>query len=183
MQTIRLLSLTLLITAILPCYLVTASIYDMNIEELVEESDVIVEGWSQPNVDRADRNIPVYVADHKQAITVGHGSVKQTTFKIVRSYKGSFKQLSIPVYSYPKIEKKSVSLIPKRKYILFLKKHPHKNGYIILNSGRAQWMVFNYNGKLKVKAWNQAVSYRETNTYQDYHDIVSQLKWQMSSNQ
>ncbi len=155
------------------------AISDFDMAKLTDEADLIIEGKTLDESARDDRRLPIYVDNSKQSITVGYGTVNLTEFLVEKTYKGLNPKDQVTIFSYPKIDRAIVKLKPNRKYVLFLKKHPNKNGYMILNSGRGQWMVFEHNSTKKVKAWNQTLTLRHSDTYQDYHDMIQQLQTQL----
>ena len=98
------------------------------------------------------------------------------TFRVQKIYKGTLnKSALIQIYSYPKISRNRSALDFSKDYILFLKKHSHREGYQILDYGRGKWLVFDYKGTKKVKAWNQSAVLRSEDEYENYSDLVNFL--------
>ena len=167
--------LLILICLCIPARPLHAAADDDSIDGYLQSADEVVEGIIVTQINKADRTIPGYI--HGQSVDFAFGSVQDSIFQVIHSYQGSLAEnQNIHIFTYPRLSSDVSDMQVRKRYIFFLKRHPFKNGYHILQNGKAGWQVFEYEGKKKLRAWNQYQTLRPAKTYEDYENFVSSLQ-------
>lgn len=150
---------------------------DQAFYSLVEEADLIVEGTVTEFYDDAQRKVQGYVGQPESPILLKFGKTKVAEFTTDKVHKGLIKdRQTITIFSDDLSSGKPQQLSPTKKYLLFLKRHKFKDGYEVLDRGHCEWIVFDYNGILKVKSWSQLPLYRPIDQYMDYSELIQRIE-------
>jgi len=152
---------------------------DVSLDEFLQSADLVVEGVVLTQLARSEREIPGYISGN--SVKLKFGSVQDSIVQILRPYKGeAAPDQNIHVFSYPQLKIDVSNLKLNKQYILFLKKHPFKNGYYIVEYGKGAWQIFSYNGKTKLKSWDQYPALRSEDAYLDYESFRLKLEQKMA---
>lgn len=157
------------------------SIADDDLARFVQEADLIIEGEVDAIAGEVAKTVPNYVGQGRQQVMLDFGTVAAIDFAVDKSHKGiSGQGERIRIYAKPDFTGSFHTLLPNRKYVLFLKKHRFKKGYEVMDKGRLEWTVFDYEGILKVKSASQLPQYRSINQYMDYTELIRQITAHLS---
>lgn len=152
---------------------------EIPLDKFLQNADAIVEGIVVTQSNKSERNVPGYI--NGQYLKFGFGYVKDSIFQISKIYKGAFTpDQNIHLFTYPHISADVSDLQARKTYLLFLKKHPLKNGYHILESGKGAWMIFDYEGKKKLRAWHHYPTLRPADAYPDYDVFLQNLQQRLA---
>ena len=144
--------------------------------DLIQEAQYIMEGTVIESTRSAKRDIQTYVRNG-DSFYARVGDAYTVKFKVNEVYKGKVKTNEEVLLYIPRwMEMTKKNLIVNGRYILFLKKHPTRPEYILVDPARASWRVFDYNGIRKVKALNELSVLRQSNDYLDSDDFHWILK-------
>ena len=150
-------------------------------KDMINEADVIVEGFVLDQTDSASKLYQENVGSHGVAVVLSFGPVQQTKFYISKVYKGQLKvNQIIDIYTDTKQSKTPIELKIKKEYLVLLNQKWDKNGYQIVNKGKGYWQIFDYEGQKRLKAWNQDARLRNLEAYLSYADFVKELKDSLS---
>lgn len=153
----------------------------LSFKDMINETDVIVEGFILEQADSANKLYQENVGSHGVTVVLSFGPVKQTKFYISKVYKGELKvnQL-IDVYTDSTQSKIPGELKIKREYLMFLNQKWDKKGYQIIDNDKGYWQIFDCEGQKRLKAWNQDSRLRDPESYQSYEDFVKELTASLS---
>ncbi len=153
----------------------------LSFKEMIDEADVIVEGFVLEHADSADKLYQENVGSPSVTVVLSLGPVKQTKFYISKVYKGELKvnQL-IDIYTDSRQSKFPAEMKIKRQYLMFLSRKWDKKGYQIVNKDKGYWQIFDCSGEKRLKAWNQDSRLRNPDAYQSYADFVKELESSLS---
>lgn len=144
---------------------------------LVEEADLIVEGNVVGLYGEAERKVQGYVGQPESPIILKFGKMNVAEFITDKVHKGLLKdQQSIRIFAGNDASGKPYQFSTNSKYLLFLKRHQFKDGYVVMDNGHCEWVVFDYNGVLKVKTWSQLPLYRPIEQYMDYAELINRIE-------
>ncbi|MGE0269539.1 MAG: hypothetical protein AB7S78_13905 [Candidatus Omnitrophota bacterium] len=150
---------------------------DQMFYRLVEEADLIVEGTVKEIYGDAQRKVQGYVGQPESPILLKFGKTIVAGFTAEKVHKGFLKEpQSITIFSDDQSSGKSDQFSTNKKYLLFLKRHKFKDGYVVMDRGHCEWIVFDYNGILKVKSWSQLPLYRPIDQYMDYSELIQRIE-------
>ncbi|MBZ0165269.1 MAG: hypothetical protein K8I00_00580, partial [Candidatus Omnitrophica bacterium] len=159
----------------------SAFVADADLARYVREADLIIEGGVDDINREVAKTVPNYVGQGRQQILLDFGTVAVINFAIANTLKGPAKDgKRVRVYAKPDFTGSFNTLLPNRRYVLFLKKHRFKPGYEVMDKGRMEWTVFDYEGALKVKSGSQLPQYRAVDQYMDYADLIQQISAHLS---
>ena len=151
-------------------------ITDDDLARFVKDADLIIEGEVDMITGEVAKTVPNYVGQGRQQIMLDFGTVAAIDFAVDQSLKGVSKEgKRIRIYAKPDFTGSFQTLLPNRKYLLFLKKHRFKKGYEVMDKGRLEWTVFDYEGTRKVKSSSQLPQYRPMGEYLDYEELIRQI--------
>lgn len=151
-----------------------------DLADFVREADLIIEGEVGHITGEVAKTVPNYVGQGRHQIMLDFGTVAAIDFEVEKTFKGLPREGAIRIYAKPDFTGSFNTLMPNRKYVLFLKKHRFKKGYEVMDNGRLEWTVFDYEGTRKVKAWSQLPQYRPSENYMDYTDLIRQIAAHLS---
>jgi len=150
---------------------------DRSFSFLVEEADLIVEGTVVDLYGDAERKVQGYVGQPESQIILKFGQTNVAEFIADKVHKGLQKdQQTIKIFSGLDTSGKPYQFSSNSKYLLFLKRHKFKDGYVVMDNGQCEWIIFDYNGILKVKNWSQLPLYRPVDQYLDYSELISRIE-------
>lgn len=150
---------------------------DRSFSFLVEEADLIVEGTIVDLYGDAERKVQGYVGQPESQIILKFGQTNVAEFIADKVHKGLLKdQQTIKIFSGQDTSGKPYQFSSNSKYLLFLKRHQFKDGYVVMDKGQCEWIIFDYNGILKVKNWSQLPLYRPVDQYLDYSELISRIE-------
>lgn len=153
----------------------SAKTQDLDFDQAIQKSDIIVEGTVQ-QVDISGEKIPLHIGQSGVFMPVAFGYQQESLIRVMETYKGNILRYSlISVYSSPG-DNQLIQIQPDKKYVFFLKQHENGQGYTIIDKGKGHWLVFDYNGAMKIKAWYQDSSLRQAQDYYDYDIFIGALK-------
>lgn len=144
--------------------------------ELVRQADLIVEGSVETIRPDADHNIPGYIGEAKNNVTLTVGQHRVLLLKPDQIYKGRLpSSTAVKIISTPATAEAFGEITATGRYILFLKKARGDEGFIITENGKGQFRVFDYNGVERVKTWFQRPQFRQPDAYRTYEEFRRQL--------
>lgn len=154
----------------------TRFLADTELARYVREADLIIEGGVDTISEEVAKTVPNYVGQGRHQILLDFGTVAAVQIDIDKALKGPVKEGGrILVYAKPDFTGSFNTLLPNRRYVLFLKKHRFKDGYEVMDQGRLEWVVFDYEGSLKVRSWSQLPQFRPAEQYMNYTDLMQQI--------
>ena len=157
------------------------SIPDEDLSRYVREADLIIEGEVAHIQGEVAKTVPNYVGVSRQQIMLDFGTVAAIDFQVDKAFKGLTPEGEpLRIYAKPDFTGSFNTLMPDRKYVLFLKKHRFKKGYEVMDKGRLEWTVFDYEGTRKVKSWSQLPQFRPAQEYMNYTDLIRQIAAHLS---
>jgi len=153
-----------------------ASGSDYELVKIIRGSSVVVEGIVTDQSQSVDKDIPGHVGQTDSSVIIGWGNSIVSYFTPTRILKGYLKpNTAIKVHSRDYGTNDTRTLRKGREYILVLKPHRFKSGYIIADDEKAEWMIFNYGNERKLKSWYQDSSYRQQKDYLNYNDFIVKI--------
>lgn len=130
--------------------------------ELVVEVNIIEAGQAQK------RSIPTYVGEARDSIFTKVGEAYLANCRVNKIYKGTLEEENLILYVPIWMETAKSGIVREGRYVFFLKKHPVRGEYVLIDPMYASWRIFDYNGKTKVKKSSQILLLRESDDYTDY---------------
>lgn len=147
------------------------------LRDMVSQSDLIVEGTISQAYDDFLKKTPGHVGQTKDSVILKFAPKAFISVKIDKILEGVWPaDRPLSVVSVLDNAEDLKNLTAGKKYILFLQKQKSTGMFFILNDGKAQWRIFDYNGQTKVKPWYQATELKDSSSYQDYDDFIREMK-------
>lgn len=150
---------------------------DIPLARLARQADMIVEGSVEGLRPDADHNIPGYIGESKNTVSLTVGARAVVSFQPEKIYKGRLPDGAVlKIISTPASAEAFAEIADHNRYILFLKKARGRDGYIILENGKGQFRIFDYNGVERIKTWFQLPHYRKPESYLTYQEFRQSLE-------
>lgn len=149
---------------------------DFGAEHYILQSDLIVEGVVVGKERVPAKEIPEYMHTTSTSINVKFKAAQAVKLQVLKCFKGGLTENQIiTIFTHLGPSEDVLELKEQKRYLLFLKKHVFKTGYVLVDLGKASWRIFDYNGLEKLQTWRQGETLRSVDSYQDYSAFISTL--------